>query len=470
MSNKLETININKYLLKSLKEILENSGQSNNKLLLAKYSSYIQNTTEGISFNNIIFDEHFAFADKKFELSNLDLQEIATKSLTKIETIKVSDIKRVYFNNCKFDFIPTITQKDIWLIKFNECIFNDSFEQFDKTLLTHTRDEKKVYFNSCEFDNFKIGDISDIRYNLDTKLSYFEINGGVIDNFIIQNIEIASKFYTNKQYDENNKKLIIKNLEFSQVRFKENFKLHNCDISQFYIKDTDFEKHADFFMSSFKKGKEKDIEFKAINFKGLALFGDTKFSEKLIFRYVTFEGYVHFRRATLEKGIDLDYSNIQNEINFYGVNILDNSSMTKESFRIMKYHLEKIGNKIEANKYYSLELNQNRKDIWHCNTINFDLLQRGLVSCLHKISSNHSQSWIIPLTWIFVTGMTVNYFVNHKVLLLNYEYFKNISKYMSLLTKLVDYNNDNLLFLINKVILGYLYYQFLVSIRKDTRK
>ncbi len=468
MFNELEIIN--KRLLTSLKEILGNSGQSNNNLLLTKYSSYIRNTIEGIRFSNITFDEHFIFTDDKFELGHLNLQGIERKSISKIETIKISDIKRIYFDNCTFNFIPIIKQKNVWLIEFNECIFNDSFEQFHKTLLTSTRDEKKLYFNNCKFNDFTIGDISDIRYNLDTKLSYFEINGGIIDNFKIQNIEIASKFYINKQYDGNDKQLIIKNLEFNQVIFKENFKLHNCDILQCYIKDTDFEKHADFFMSSFNKGKEKNMEFKAINFKGLALFGDTQFSEKLVFRYVTFEGYVHFRRSVLKKGINLDYSNIQNEINFYGINILDNSSMTKESFRIIKYHLEKIGNKIEANKYHSLELNQNRKDICSNDKMNFDLIQRGIVAVLHKVSSNHSQSWFLPLFWIFIVGIVFNYFINNELLSLNYEYLKDIVKYMSLLTKLEDYRCDNFLFLINKVILGYLYYQFLVSIRKDTRK
>jgi len=470
MINKLKHRTINESLQVSLKEILESSNQNKNRLILTKDFSNIAKTTEGIEFNNIDFDEYIIFTNDEFKLGNLTLQEIERKNLSKVQTIKTKDIKRVYFYNCKFDFIPTIKQNDIWLIEFNECIFNDSFEQFHNTLLTYTRDEKKVYFNNCKFNDFTIGDISDIRYNLDTKLSYFEINGGVIDNFIVQNIEIVSKFYINKQYDGNNKQLIIKNLEFNQVTFKENFKLHNCDISQCYIKDTDFEKHADFFMSSFKKGKEKNIEFKAINFKGLALFGDTKFSEKLVFRYVTFEGYVHFRQAVLKKGIDLDYSNIQNEINFYAINILDYSSMTKESFRIIKYHLEKIGNKIEANKYHSLELNQNRKDIWNKDEVSFDLIQRGLVAILHKISSNHSQSWVLALFWIVVVAIITEYFVTNMNSKFSSIYLNHVIQYASILTKRDMFCENNIAFVLNKVLLGYLYYQFLISIRKDTRK
>ena len=461
---------INQLLLTPLSKVLENSSHANNKLIIDNYSSYISRVTEGIEFSNINFDKHFIFTNDKFQLDTLTLAEIESQKLYKTQTIKIDDIKRIYFRNCEFNTLPIITQNDIWLIEFEECVFKYSSDRFDKDLLSYTKDTKKVYFNNCRFDKFQIGDITDIRYNLGTKLSYLEINGGEIDNLTVQNIEISSKFYINKQYDENDKELTINNLEFNQVIFKENFKLHRCDILECCIKDTDFEKHADFFMSSFKKGKDKDIEFKAINFKGLALFGDTKFNEKLVFRYVTFEGYVHFRRAVLKKGIDLDYSNIQNEINFYGIKIVDYSFMTKESFRIIKYHLEKIGNKIEANKYHSLELNQNRKDIWNSNEINFDLIQRGIVSLLHKISSNHSQSWFFPFFWIIVIAIVTESFITNMEFKFSFIYLNHTIQYASILTKKDMFCGNNIAFALNKALLGYLYYQFLVSIKKDTRR
>jgi len=162
----------------------------------------------------------------------------------------------------------------------------------------------------------------------------------------------------------------------------------------------------------------------------------------------------------------------QNDINFYGINILDYSNITKETFRIIKYNLDKIGNKIEANKYHALELHQNRKDIWADEKINFDLLQRGLISLFHYISSNHSQSWILSLIWIFVIGLTTYMYLYNISLFEISKIDINIAfQYISILTKKNEFcDNKNIAFVLNKAFLSYMYYQFLISIRKDTKK
>ena len=258
------------------------------------------------------------------------------------------------------------------LLEISDVCFNFDLqlEWIDFTLRGDFDQSKeiRINFTNCEF---KIFDCSNMSETSNTEVN---IVGGAIENLNIINSIFVGKFYINKQYGNNKKEIKIGELKICDSKFKENFKLHNARVNIFSVEDTDFEKHADFFKSTFMSGvfpegkdenvAENDICFKAINFRGLALFGDTKFERKLIFKYVTFESYSHFRRARLEKGLDLDYSNIQNEMNFFDVQHLDTkeakNNTSQETYRIIKNNFEKIGNKIEANKYLALELEQKK--------------------------------------------------------------------------------------------------------------
>jgi len=54
-------------------------------------------------------------------------------------------------------------------------------------------------------------------------------------------------------------KLLVKDSNFNQ-----NFKLHNCNIKNIQIKDTDFEKNADFFKTEITKGIKANDNDKTI--------------------------------------------------------------------------------------------------------------------------------------------------------------------------------------------------------------
>lgn len=335
----------------------------------------------------------------------------------------------------------------------------------------------EVNFKNCKFSNLIIKEQNikaDILFDYDENLK--------IAKFIIFGSKLSGKFYVNKQYSGNNQTLVIDSFKIENTIFEENFKLHHAELSEFNVEDTDFNKHSDFFKSKFSKGiltedkAEKinngDIGFKAINFKGLALFGDTEFSKKLIFKYVTFESFSHFRKAKLFEGLDLDYSNIQNEMNFFDVEKLDSSkaknNTSQETFRIIKHNFNKIGNVIEANKYHSLELKKRRNQLKIFSTDFFNYL----VFFFHWISSNHSKNWILPILWIlaigFLTYSTLDNFVCARYGCTNN--LIDVFKYMSIVNYDDCIKKNPIIFILNKVLLGYFYYQFITSIRKDTRK
>jgi len=368
---------------------------------------------------------------------------------------------------------------DVVIVAKNQLRYNDKTFKYNKSISNQNQNrpiqQKSIIFKNCTFINLTIKDTSE-------DVNKIDFIGGTIENFNIKDCEIHAKFYINKQYGKNKEKASITNLVIKDTTFHENFKLHNSIVSKITIEDTDFKKHADFFKSTFIKGSLEDdqeeqthkdeIGFKAINFKGLALFGDTEFQQKLIFKYVTFESFSHFRKSKLPYGLDLDYANIQNEMNFFDVEELDTkeakNNTSQETFRIIKHNFNKIGNIIEANKYHSLELKRHRNTLKVFSSDFFNYI----VLFFHWITSNHSKNWVLPIFWIFVVG-SLTYFSLNQFICFRHGCSDNlidIFKYISIINYDDCIKRNPVIFILNKISLGYLYYQFITAIRKDTRK
>lgn len=161
-------------------------------------------------------------------------------------------------------------------------------------------------------------------------------------------------------------------------------------------------------------------------------------------------------------------------MNFFGIKKLDSKQAkektSQETYRIVKYQLEKVGNIIDANKYAALELSKKR--INSCQDCHgFYSFLDCIVLTAHKISSDYSRNWTFSLFWIVFVSILTNYFLGKDIHNLN-----SIFQYMSILNNLEQFkatctNEINyFILLFNKISLGYLYYQFLTSIRKNTRK
>lgn len=462
--------------MSTIQDIIEDIDTSGSLTLPERYTLNIKRggTHDSIIFEDIEFNDFFVWNDDKLKIGDERIIAIQnSRSSTSSQSISIGLIKRIHFKNCTFNYLPSINNREIWNIEFKNCTFLESGNDWTTSILAPTHENKQVYINNCSIESFELGDIRHIQYNSNKELCYFELTGGSINDLTIHNIEIMSKFYINKQYRDNSKVTDITNLIIDNAIFQENFKLHHCNVGNVIIEDTDFEKHADFYRSTFNSGlshtNDKSIYFKALNFRGLALFGDCTFNEKLCFMYVTFEDFSHFRRAKFKKGLDLDYCNIQKEMNFFGIKGLDGihskNNTSQETYRIIKHNFLKIGNTIEANKYQALELETNNKVIWNENKVSLELLSDGIVSFFNLISSYYARFWFIPLIWIFIVGLITSSLIENNMELANVVRYSTITKFDN---KFID--NYPIIFLFNKAGLGYLYYQFIISIRKNTKK
>jgi hypothetical protein len=170
-------------------------------------------------------------------------------------------------------------------------------------------------------------------------------------------------------------------------------------------------------------------------------------------------------------------------MNFFDAKKLDGEDSRKntsqETYRIIKHNFDKIGNIIEANRYFALELERKKvnmdKEISSKSTDYF-------VFQVNWLSSEFGTNWLRVVCFICAIGLitvgSVNFGILQEVFfhpnLFKEEYifkaFNELSQYVYILDESTKLSSIPILFLINKVFLGYLYYQLVISIRKDTRK
>jgi len=241
--------------------------------------------------------------------------------------------------------------------------------------------------------------------------------------------------------------------------------------------------------------------------------------EKLFLKNTTFNKNLNLIGSKVERTIDLSTTIIKSNINLYQFKC---NVENRETARIIKDSFEQQNNIIEANKYYALEMKE-REDELERDIREGKNFFEWLVFKIHGLSSNHSQDWTLALFWIFIVGFIASYYdfnliQNSKAEYIHYNLssiFKTIglifiilfidrlckikdkfinisyfiiSSYLIYIYATEDYllslfsqtinpfsvmkTNDpiNGIQLFFKVIITYLIYQFIISIRQNTRR
>lgn len=282
------------------------------------------------------------------------------------------------------------------------------------------------------------------------------------------------------------------------------------------FENTTFEDLADFYNSTF----EGVVSFEKTNFQDIAVFSEATFKEDIDFKYTTFNKLAQFKNTRFNKSLSLENTIIKEEINFLGViNSINNilNVANRETARIIKHSFEKQNNIIEANKFYALEMEKMEEELSNKKSSN---IADWIVFKFHKISSNHSQDWLLALLWMFNLTLAYSMFKQEEVMgshwLVSYSLlsiglkvalieclalvemqkryrwifflvftFVNLFFYGQMTTDFSLYcaanyfnpfsimtGKDSLTFiaLLYKTTIAYLIYQFIVSIRQNTRR
>lgn len=382
-----------------------------------------------------------------------------------LSEIKIPSLE-VFFQDCYFKTYWTVNNHKILNnvdnTLYQNCIFEDDVSFHYENLV----DDKNIYslFSDC---NFK---------------KKIEISSAVINNQIFNNtpkielelgeLNIVNSSINNK-FVLNNSKLYKLNIE--NVTFNSRFEFKENTVNTFNIFNTNFHKIFDAYKSAFGTYTSEKCIF--YDFSGFELC-DFSFSNKKLstFKYVTFLSFVNYRNAIFHGGLDLENTNLKESINFLKAEIKSDNT-NRETYRIIKNSFDLVGNNIEANKYFALEMKQYKKEL-----TNKKVSQEKFIFWLNEKISNFGMSYIRPIFLIFIFAFI------YQLIIIGYEnnYLYTIfPKYNYQISSVSDFFNDiasniipfgrflskglEFVSLIFYIIFASLIWQAVVSIKKHTR-
>jgi len=403
---------------------------------------------------------------------------------------------KVWFIGCEFYL------SDLELARarvfFQDCIFLNDWYLYDYSIL---KNRDNVIYQTCKFNKL----ISAYSREDDIYiLSYSQFDYTCI---FYQGLELdfvhfkEPLFNTNQEnYQEN---YAIKYIKFEYCIFEKKLELINCKIDTLYmnkntfedkfeckfnliqkftIDDSNFTELVDFYKTEFIEFKiYKSIFEKFVGFEECR-FGKSKGDNKYIaiFEYATFLDFTNFRNTKFLSGLNMEKINLKEYPNFLG-SFVEFQNTNRETFRILKYSYDKIGNHIQANKYFSLEMKKHKVELK--DKLIKGYLQEKFIFWINEKMSNFGQSFIRPIglivffsimygliiygnehTWLMDISPKVSEILNTIVQGLNYP-LKEFRPLEKILKK--DYEFMSLIF---NIIFSVLTWQTIVAVKRYTKR
>lgn len=301
----------------------------------------------------------------------------------------------------------------------------------------------------------------------------------------------------------------VPNITINELKINDSFKLTSIKAQTIKIRQTTFRGYTEF-----SKIEANSFYINFNLFKEIVFFNDLNCTDLLD---------IYDNRILLLPSFQVKCDQIE--------------SYTINTLRLMKETYERRYDKISANKFHALELARKREKINQnalnllknlkrkkcannddTSVLNKNTLGDWLIFNFHGITSNHSQSWFLPLYWVIIFGLfgstfivgneQLNSFLLTVLSLTGVLFFayldvqKNIIKgtphfillvflsafyfikygfdlsylgtYLEHSYKIFDYAGESTIsgfhYVINKAIIAYLTYQFILGVRKDTRR
>ena len=264
------------------------------------------------------------------------------------------------------------------------------------------------------------------------------------------------------------KEVVIDSISFEGAAFKKKVFFSNVKFTQ----DVCF-RGATFFNTTVFEGAEfsKLAYFGCANFKAFAQFSSD--TNTVFYFQDSHIATLVFKPLLLKKTVEVNFKSsiinriIAPDIKFKGKN--------RETYTILKNHYLKENDRIQALDYYQKEMNEVLIDANKKKKGDRFLLR------LEKYSNNFGLNWWLPLFWIIITNC-IFVLYGYRIIYNYYPcYLSNITNSISAITSsLIPYNANEDIFgikipqgfwyYIKNFINTFLIYQFIISVRKYSRK
>lgn len=347
------------------------------------------------------------------KISIVEITNVCFPSNTEGYLAVLRMLGNIVFVDCEFDCIELDLNKTKCC--YDRCKFRAKWQQLDVTLSPNI---KEVIYQSCTFDkDILLVHVGRGSYRFEHSLFGDCIfNGGIYS----ESIEYQAPIFNNR-FDH---KSSLKRFESQNCVFVDKFILDYCEIEKVLLEDTYFKSKFEFkhntvdtwdmrntnidgllncYCTSFRDFQIYQCIFEDfVVFEGCTFDGGESGLSRALFTYATFGSFVNFRNTTFRGGLDIENINLKQPPNFLNTEIGFPSS-NRETYRIIKDSFDKIGNHIEANKFFALEMEKYKKE-----------LQKKVGRWPEKVVfiANHSisdfgQNYVRPVLLLF--GLAVSY-------------------------------------------------------------
>jgi len=318
----------------------------------------------------------------------------------------------IHFDTCKF----TAFGLDISGAKcfFQDCDFQKNWLIYDLQILENVNN---ILYQQCTFDqDISVCSETDKRCTINIPLFH---NCRFLGNVNFEGVDFKKPLFN----DENPAQGTLKQLELTNCTFSDRFILNNYNVEDFSVVDTDFSSKfefktntvadflvvntnfseiADFYGSKFELFlMERNIFKDFVGFEDCR-FGITDASDfacVATFKYVTFLSFANFRNTSFYGGLDVEFINLKEPPNFLN-SLVCPTYTNRETFRIIKHSFDKIGNNIEANKFFVLEMKKYKEEL----TESKEITQEKVVFILNEMISDFGQSYLRPISLLVCLG------------------------------------------------------------------
>jgi len=372
-----------------------------------------QPETELLTKNNfrnyLINDHHIAKRNKEVIVFNhIYFPNTKHEGKKKYENV-LRKLENIHFNYCEFSG-NRINLKNV-NIYFQDCKFHSNwYIDLEANVLDNV---DNVMYQFCEFNGQAFchpiieKDIKRLDYSLFNNCSFINdleirdltINKPIFNNkdkvkkkinrIIIENCEILEDFILSNH--------IIDSITIKDSIFKSKLDFKNNEVKEVELNNSSFELPVDMF-----NGKFRNLNIFRCNFNGFVKFEKSIFGVKLekgnvvSFKYTTFHRLVNLRNTIFYNGIDIEDADFIEPPNFLNIQT-ETDNTNRDTYRMIKNSFDKIGNHIEANKFYVKEMEKYTEELQKKK-----FSQEKFIFLLNKKVSNFGQSYARPIGGIIL--------------------------------------------------------------------
>lgn len=390
---------------KSLKNVVFPPIDDSDKLSNNKGSDL--RTKKGILFE---FDNFLKISDStflgdfrlncKFKFKSILFEK--TKFLGKLEINNVTIEIELRFNNITFN-----KKTNFIMLNCRELVFyNTTFSEI--SYFHHIRNLKKLEIaNSPKIKNISIRECNIDSVDICNNKVFNEIE--IVNTSIIEHLKLSNRWINTFSFKgcKLNNITILGELA-KQVQFDGSDKGSDFEINDCTFNDDSYIVIKKLYINNFKIIDNDNIS------DAFCIY-DTIIENKIRFEYTNITNF-EFHNCDVscasKKFINIAFQGNNGFTIFNGVNWGDigktfDTDTDRDTFRQLKYVNEKQGNIIEANKFYSAEMNEYQKELFRSKC--YQRLQDKFIFCANKVISNFSQSWILPLVWYVIFGFNFSF-------------------------------------------------------------